>query len=467
MRPPSRLNSRYFLSKKDPLFEDPQSCAMQNVPRISLISLGCSKNLVDTERLTSALVAMGYVIAPPATPCDLVIVNTCGFINAAIEESLDNIGEALSHQKKVIVMGCLGAKADLICERFPEVLKVIGPGRRAAVLREVIAAVGRPPQDAAQKISEAGIILTPPHYAYLKIAEGCRHACSFCIIPSLRGKLRSRTSHDILKEARALVREGAKELLIIAQDTSDYGRDLKDGSTLSSLLNELSKLKVWLRVHYVYPGPEALKAVELMAEHKVLPYLDVPFQHVSPSILRAMRRPGTIDKTLSLIEEYRKICPDIAIRSTFITGFPGETKKDFQELVDFLKEARLDRVGCFPYSDVQGAAANDFDDAVPFEVREERAQILMQTQAQISYQKLQERVGKSYEVLVDFVSEEGQAVGRSIYESPDVDGCIIIEDGALLRPGSKVKVKITSHDEHDLSGAIDRTFNSSLNFRHL
>lgn len=440
---------------------------MQNVPRISLISLGCSKNLVDTERLTSALVAMGYVIAPPSTPCDLVIVNTCGFINAAIEESLDNIGEALSYQKKVIVMGCLGAKADLIYEHYPQVLKVIGPGRRAAVLREVVAAVGRPPQSATQKISEAGIILTPPHYAYLKIAEGCRHACSFCIIPSLRGKLRSRTPHDILKEARALVREGAKELLVIAQDTSDYGRDLKDGSTLSSLLNELSKLKVWLRVHYVYPGPEALKAVELMAEHKVLPYLDVPFQHVSPKILRSMRRPGTIDKTLSLIQEYRRICPDIAIRSTFITGFPGETEEDFNELIAFLKEARLDRVGCFPYSDVEGAAANDFEDAVPFEVREERAQILMQTQEQISYQKLEERVGKSYDVLVDYVSEEGQAVGRSIYESPDVDGCIIIEDGALLRPGSKVKVKITAHDEHDLSGVIDRTFSSSLSFKPL
>ena len=396
---------------------------MSHTKTIGLVSLGCAKNLVDTERLTSALVSMGYKISGSYESCDLVIVNTCGFINPAVQESLEAIGEALNYQSKVIVMGCLGAKPQTILDAYPQVLKVFGPGRRAAVLREIVKVLGQPPQDQIQTLPSSGIILTPPHYAYLKIAEGCRHRCAFCIIPSLRGALRSRLPKDILKEAQSLKERDVKELLVIAQDSSDYGFDLKleNKPTITSLCKELAKLNLWVRVHYVYPSNEATSLVELMGEGLILPYIDVPFQHVNERILKSMRRPGNIEKTLRVIENWRKICPDLAIRSTFITGFPGETQEEFNELLDFLKEAKLDRVGCFPYSDVEGASANSFENPVPLEVREERAQILMETQAQISYQKLQERIGKSYDVLIDDVTEDGEAICRSKYEAPDID----------------------------------------------
>ncbi len=440
---------------------------MSHTKTIGLVSLGCAKNLVDTERLTSALVSMGYKISGSYESCDLVIVNTCGFINPAVQESLEAIGEALNYQSKVIVMGCLGAKPQTILDAYPQVLKVFGPGRRAAVLREIVKVLGQPPQDQIQTLPSSGIILTPPHYAYLKIAEGCRHRCAFCIIPSLRGALRSRLPKDILKEAQSLKERDVKELLVIAQDSSDYGFDLKleNKPTITSLCKELAKLNLWVRVHYVYPSNEATSLVELMGEGLILPYIDVPFQHVNERILKSMRRPGNIEKTLRVIENWRKICPDLAIRSTFITGFPGETQEEFNELLDFLKEAKLDRVGCFPYSDVEGASANSFENPVPLEVREERAQILMETQAQISYQKLQERIGKSYDVLIDDVTEDGEAICRSKYEAPDIDGVIYLKDGKGLKPGQMVRATITDCDEHDLEAVLDKTFTSSLQFK--
>ncbi|MDD6205856.1 30S ribosomal protein S12 methylthiotransferase RimO, partial [Succinivibrio sp.] len=311
-------------------------------PKIGLVSLGCAKNLVDAQRLTSVLIAMGYKIENDYDKCDVVVVNTCGFIGPAVEESMQAIGEALNYSRKVIVTGCLGARAKVIMDKYPQVAAVYGPGMRASVIRGIISLVGKPLESDRQKVSPSGVLLTPPHYAYLKIAEGCRHKCSFCIIPSLRGPLRSRESDSIMKEAIDLTNRGVKELLIIAQDSSDYGHDLKGRPSLSSLLTRLSDTKRWLRVHYLYPSDEATRVVELMEKGIVLPYLDVPFQHVNPTILKAMKRPGNIEKTLRMIEKWRDICPDIAIRSTFIAGFPGETQEQFNELLDFIKEAKLD-----------------------------------------------------------------------------------------------------------------------------
>lgn len=423
---------------------------MQNVPRIGIVSLGCAKNLVDSERLVSALTAMGYPMRSQFENCDVVIINTCGFIHDAMEESLASIDEALQFNAKIIVMGCLGARPEVIMQRFPKVAAVFGPGRRAAVLRKIVELVGRPPKTLMTKVRPSGILFTPPHYAYLKIAEGCRHRCTFCIIPKLRGSLRSRYPQDILREARDLKARGVKELLVIAQDSSDYGFDLKDKTTLSDLCRELAELKMWLRVHYVYPSPEAERLVELMAEGLVLPYLDVPLQHASNSVLKRMKRPGSHEKTLKLIEKWRSICPDIALRSTFIAGFPGETESEFEELLSFIKEARLDRIGCFPYSDVDGAEANKLDNPVPIEVREERARRLMELQSQISMEKLQARVGTQCEILIDEIDEYGNALGRSKYEAPEVDGIVVIEDGKGLKPGDFVKAKITEAGEHDL-----------------
>ncbi len=424
-----------------------------DLPTIGLISLGCAKNLVDTERLVSVLLAMGYAIElneENFAACDLIVVNTCGFIDPAVAESLETIGEVIDLGPKIIVMGCLGAREQLIMENYPQVYAVFGPGRRAAVLRCIVKAVGMPPAQAQQQIGAAGVTLTPAHYAYLKIAEGCRHHCTFCIIPKLRGDLRSREPGAILAEARGLVEDGVKELLIIAQDSSDYGLDLKPAPSLSSLCRSLADLKVWLRVHYVYPGPEAARLVELMADGLVLPYLDVPLQHASPAVLKRMARPGSLERSLRQIENWRQICPDVAIRSTFITGFPGESEEDFELLLDFLKEARLDRVGCFPYSDVEGARANAFDGEVDPEEREERAERLMEVQQEISYSKLEERVGQTYDILIDSVGENGEAVGRSKYEAPDVDGVVIITDGRGLKEGSMIRATVTGHDEHDL-----------------
>ena len=427
---------------------------MSKIPAIGIVSLGCAKNLVDSERLTSALIARGYRMEADYAACDAVIVNTCGFINQAVEESLEAIGEALEHNSHIIVMGCLGAKPETIKQAYPQVAAVFGPGRRAAVLREIAALVGTPPQEAVQHLPASGVLLTPPHYAYLKIAEGCRHHCTFCIIPKLRGPLRSRRPEDIMREATALKAQRVRELLIIAQDSSDYGIDLEPKVPTSALLRELATLKLWLRVHYVYPAPEAERIVELMAEGLVLPYLDVPLQHAAPSVLKRMKRPGSFDKSLQLIEKWRNICPDIALRSTFISGFPGETQAEFDELLDFIQEAKLDRVGCFPYSDVDGAEANNLPGAVPPEVREERAMQLMQLQSEISRAKLQQRIGTTCDVIIDAVSEDGQAFGRSKYEAPDVDGIITIENGASLRAGDIVPVTITGADEHDLTATL-------------
>lgn len=436
----------------------------QNTPKIGLVSLGCAKNLVDSQRLTSVLIAMGYKIEDDYSKCDVVVVNTCGFIGPAVEESMQAIGEALNYSRKVIVTGCLGARAKTVMDRYPQVAAVYGPGMRAAVIRGIISLVGKPTELDRQSVSPSGILLTPPHYAYLKIAEGCRHRCSFCIIPSLRGPLRSRTPEAILKESQDLCRRGVKELLVIAQDSSDYGADLKNRPSLSSLLRELSTLKRWLRVHYVYPSDEANRVVDLMGEGLVLPYLDVPFQHVNPAILRSMKRPGNIEKTLRSIEKWREVCPDIAIRSTFIAGFPGETESQFNELLDFIKEARLDRVGCFPYSDVEGAAANAYLNPVDEELREQRAALLMETQAKISYEKLENRMGKEYQVLIDYVSDDGTAVGRSKYESPDIDGIISIENARGVQVGDVVKAVITGHDEHDLEAKLVGKTDGAISF---
>ncbi len=437
---------------------------MQSVPTIGLVSLGCAKNLVDTQRLTSALVAMGYEISASYDDCDLVVVNTCGFINPAVQESLDAITEALNSNGKVIVMGCLGARPETITSHCPRVLKVFGPGRRAAVLREIVKLLGHPPNERVQKLHGSGILLTPNHYAYLKIAEGCRHSCTFCIIPSLRGTLRSRRPHDILREAYDLKSRGVRELLVIAQDSSDYGSDLKDGNNITSLCRELGRLDMWVRLHYVYPSREVTELVRLMRDQLILPYLDVPLQHVSKKILRRMKRPGDIEQTLKNIESWRKICPDLAIRSTFIVGFPGETDENFKELLDFLKEAQLDRVGCFPYSRVEGARANTFPDAVPEHVAEQRAGELMALQEKISSAKLKKRIGNTCDVIIDEVTDEGCAVGRSKYEAPDVDGVIYIQNAKELKIGQIAKVKITGSDEHDLEGDLDSSFNSLIRF---
>ncbi len=435
------------------------------IPAVGFISLGCAKNLVDTERLSSALVALGYRIEPEYQNCDAVVVNTCGFIDPAVEESLDAIGEALEHAPKVIVTGCLGARAQTILERFPNVTAVYGPGMRASVLRGIREAIGVPPAQARQQVRSSGILLTPPHYAYLKIAEGCRHRCSFCIIPSLRGPLRSRRPGTILKEAEDLAARGVKELLVIAQDSSDYGIDLSPKESLTNLCRALSGLNLWLRVHYVYPGPEADRLAGLMGEGLVLPYLDAPLQHVSPGILKNMRRPGGFEQALKMVERWRAICPDLSIRSTFITGFPGESETEFNELLDFIREAKLDRVGCFAYSDVAGAAANDLPGAVDPDLRQERCEMLMDAQAQVSYEKLEQRMGREYLMLIDDVTEDGVAVGRSKYEAPDVDGVITVENAGHLRPGDFCRVKITGHDEHDLAGELVSSGSFGIGFK--
>lgn len=438
---------------------------MQNNLKIGLISLGCAKNLVDSERLSSTLIAKGYEITDSYDQSSLIIVNTCGFIDSAQDESYNAIKEALDHCEKVIVAGCLGTKKDAILARFPNVYAVFGPSMRTSILRAVSKAIGEPDPHARQRVRASGVKFTPPHYSYVKIAEGCRHKCSFCIIPSLRGPLRSRTVDSIMSECEDLAKAGSKELIIIAQDSSDYGIDLKVKSSLYELCNQLSTLNLWLRLHYVYPSAQANKVVELMAENKILPYLDVPLQHASQRVLKAMQRPHNIDKVLKTIEAWRSICPDIALRSTFITGFPTETESEFNELLDFLKEAKLDRVGCFPYSDVQGAKANELIPSIDPMIRQERAERLMQVQEQISYAKLQQRIGKEYTLIVDDITEEGLAICRSKYESPDVDGIITIEKAHALKVGSFVKAIITKADSHDMQAVLSKPrIQDAINF---
>ncbi|MEJ5211764.1 MAG: 30S ribosomal protein S12 methylthiotransferase RimO [Burkholderiales bacterium] len=428
-------------------------------PRVGFVSLGCPKATVDSEHILTRLRAEGYDIVGSYAEADLVIVNTCGFIDAAVEESLDTIGEALQENGRVIVTGCLGAKGDVVSANYPQVLAVTGPHATEEVMAAVHAHLPKPHDPYTDLVPPQGVRLTPRHYAYLKISEGCNHRCTFCIIPSLRGDLVSRPVHEVMREAESLVRAGVREILVISQDTSAYGVDVKyrtgfhGGRPLRTRITELAQalgeLGVWVRLHYVYPYPHVDELIPLMAEGRILPYLDIPFQHASPRILKAMRRPAAAEDTLRRIERWREICPDLVIRSTFIVGFPGETEDDFQELLQFLEEARLDRVGCFTYSPVEGAAANALPDPVPEAVKEERRQRLMLVQEDISAQRLAARVGRRLRVLVDEVDEEG-AVARSFADAPEIDGLVYVTDGQSLKPGAFAEVIVTDSDVHDL-----------------
>ncbi len=434
-----------------------------NSPRIGFISLGCPKALVDSERILTQLRAEGYDMTPSYRDADLVVVNTCGFIDAAVEESLDAIGEALAENGKVIVTGCLGAREAEIRARHPQVLKITG----AHAYEEVVNAVHEhvPPlhDPFVHLVPPQGIKLTPRHYAYLKISEGCNHRCTFCIIPSLRGDLVSRPIGEVMGEAERLVKAGVKELLVVSQDTSAYGVDMKyrtsfwEGRPLKTrfqdLAQALGELGVWVRLHYVYPYPHVDEIVPLMAEGKILPYLDIPFQHSSPRILKLMKRPASSEDNLQRIRAWRDICPDITIRSTFIVGFPGETDEDFEDLLDFLDQAQLDRVGCFAYSPVDGAAANQLPDAVPEDIKQERLGRFMELQEQISADRLQAKVGRRETILIDEVVEEG-AVGRSHADAPEIDGQVFIDGATHLQVGEFVEVEIEEADEHDLWGHL-------------
>ena len=432
---------------------------MSKPKSIGVVSLGCPKALVDSEQILTRLRAEGYAISPSYEGADLVVVNTCGFIDAAVAESLDAIGEALKENGKVIVTGCLGAKSDVVMAAHPQVLAVTGPHAAAEVMAAVHQHLPQPHDPFESLIPPQGVKLTPKHYAYLKISEGCNHRCTFCIIPSLRGDLVSRPIGEVMQEAENLVKAGVKELLVISQDTSAYGVDVKYRSgfwggrpmrtRMTELASALGELGVWVRLHYVYPYPHVDEAIPLMAEGKILPYLDVPFQHASPRILKAMKRPGDIDGTLARVRRWREICPEITIRSTFIAGFPGETEADFELLLDFLREAELDRVGCFAYSPVEGATANALPGAVPEEVKQERVARLMELQEEISAAKLERKIGQTLTVLVDEVDEEG-AVARSAADAPEIDGLVYIEESSDLKPGDFVEVEITDADAHDL-----------------
>ncbi|MEN9502647.1 MAG: ribosomal protein methylthiotransferase RimO [Pseudomonadota bacterium] len=434
----------------------------QASPRVGFVSLGCPKALVDSERILTQLRAEGYAISGDYDSADLVVVNTCGFIDSAVAESLEAIGEALNENGKVIVTGCLGANADTVLEAYPNVLAVTGPHAYEAVMQSVHTHLPPLHDPYMDLLPPQGVRLTPRHYAYLKISEGCNHRCSFCIIPSLRGDLVSRPIGDVMQEAENLVNAGVKELLVISQDTSAYGIDTKyrtgfwKGRPLKThsqqLAEALGELGVWVRLHYVYPYPHVDNLIPLMAEGKILPYLDIPFQHASPSVLKNMRRPAHAEKVLERIQNWRQTCPDLAIRSTFIVGFPGETEEDFDTLLDFLEEAELDRVGAFTYSPVNGAPANDLPNAVPEEVKEERLERFMEFQAEISAAKLSRLVGKTMTVLVDEAGD-GVSIARSHRDAPEIDGQVIIE-GVELPVGEFVQVHITHADEHDLWAKI-------------
>ena len=432
-------------------------------PKVGFVSLGCPKALVDSERILTQLRTEGYEISASYDGAELVVVNTCGFIDSAVQESLDAIGEALAENGKVIVPGCLGKKADVIRAAHPSVLSVTGPH----AYEEVMGAVHQylPPKHDPfiDLVPAQGIKLTPKHYAYLKISEGCNHRCTFCIIPSLRGDLVSRPIGSVLTEAENLAKAGVKEILVVSQDTSAYGVDLKykldfwGGKPVKTRMLELCEalgsLGIWVRLHYVYPYPHVDDVIPLMAEGKILPYLDIPFQHGSPTVLKRMKRPAHAENTLARIKRWREICPELIIRSTFIVGFPGETEEEFQELLDWLKEAQLDRVGCFPYSPVEGAVANDVAEAVPEDVKLERHERFMTLAAEISAARLQRRIGQLEQVLVDEIDHEnGVAIARSKADAPEIDGNVFIEGAgaAQLQPGSLVQVKITDADDYDL-----------------
>ncbi len=428
------------------------------------MSLGCPKNLVDSERILTQLRTEGYDVVPSYDDAELVVVNTCGFIDSAVQESLEAIGEALAENGKVIVTGCLGAKENQIREIHPKVLEITGPHAYEEVLGHVHKYVEKPQHNPFTSLVPAhGVKLTPRHYAYLKISEGCNHRCTFCIIPSMRGDLVSRPIGDVLAEAKRLKEAGVKELLVISQDTSAYGVDVKhrtgfyDGmpvkTSMVALCEELAKLDIWVRLHYVYPYPHVDDVIPLMRDGKVLPYLDIPLQHASPRILKLMKRPGTVERTLERIQKWREICPEITLRSTFIVGFPGETEEDFQMLLDFIDKAELDRVGCFKYSPVEGALANELPDPVPEEIQEERFQRFMELQQQVSIRKLARKVGQEMTVIIDEVDEEG-ATGRSFADAPEIDGLVYLNGETGLKPGDMVKVRIDESDEYDLWASL-------------
>ena len=438
------------------------------IPRVGFVSLGCPKATVDSEQILTRLRAEGYLISPSYADSDLVVVNTCGFIDSAVAESLDAIGEALAENGKVIVTGCLGAKGDIVQKTHPKVLAVTGPHATDEVMRAVHAHLPKPHDPYSDLVPPQGIRLTPRHYAYVKISEGCNHRCTFCIIPSMRGDLVSRPVGDVMQEAQNLVDSGVKELLVISQDTSAYGVDVKyrtgfwGGKPLKTRMTELvramgelgsSSEKVWVRLHYVYPYPHVDEVIPLMSEGKILPYLDIPFQHANARILKLMKRPASSENVLKRIQQWRSICPEITLRSTFIVGFPGETEEEFEELLDFLEMAQLDRVGAFMYSPVDGAVANALPDHIPLEVQQERLGRLMQLQQEISADRLACKVGKTIQVLVDEVDDEG-AIARSAADAPEIDGLVYIENGHALKVGEFVNVRVTSSDEHDLHAEI-------------
>ncbi len=433
-------------------------------PTIGFVSLGCPKNLVDSERILTELRTQGYQVVPSYDNADLVIVNTCGFIDSAVQESLEAIGEALNENGKVIVTGCLGAKEDQIRTVHPKVLEISGPHSYESVLNHVNKYVPKPEFNPyTSLIPQQGVKLTPKHYAYLKISEGCNHRCTFCIIPSLRGDMVSRNIGNVLDEAKRLADSGVRELLVIAQDTSAYGLDTKNRlgfwngmpvkTDIQHLCEQLAKLGIWVRLHYVYPYPSVDNLIPLMAEGKILPYLDVPLQHASPTVLRSMKRPGTIEKTLERIHKWREICPDITLRSTFIVGYPGETDHDFQLLLDFLSAAQLDRVGCFTYSPIDGAKANQLPDQISEEIKQERYHQFMQLQQTISTTKLANKIGKIMPVIIDEVDDEG-AIGRTMADAPEIDGVVYLNDEQSVKVGDIVNVKIEHSDEYDLWGTF-------------
>jgi len=433
-------------------------------PKVGFISLGCPKALVDSENILTQLRAEGYDLVPDYESADVVVVNTCGFIDDAIAESLDSIGEALNENGKVIVTGCLGAKGDIVQQQYPDVLAVTGPHAQQEVMQAIHTHLPKPHDPYSDLVPKQGIKLTPKHYAYLKISEGCNHRCTFCIIPTLRGDLVSRPVGDVMQEAENLVNAGVKELLVISQDTSAYGVDVKyksdfwKGQPIKTRMTELTAalagFGIWTRLHYVYPYPHVDEVIPLMAENKILPYLDIPFQHASQSVLKAMKRPANSENVIKRIEKWRGICPDIALRSTFIVGFPGETEQDFNELLDFIDEAQLDRVGCFTYSEVDGATSNQLPDHVDEETKQDRLERFMTRQAAISADKLKQKVGNSMTVLVDDIEEDGTVIARSYADAPEIDGMVIIEATEKACIGEFLEVSITNSDEHDLYAVV-------------
>ncbi|KIA80350.1 30S ribosomal protein S12 methylthiotransferase RimO [Chromobacterium amazonense] len=435
---------------------------MNKTPRVGFVSLGCPKAASDSEQILTRLRAEGYDIAASYDGADLVVVNTCGFIDSAVAESLDAIGEALNENGKVIVTGCLGAKGDVVRETHPSVLAVTGPHATEEVMSAVHTHLPKPHDPFVDLVPDIGVRLTPKHYAYLKISEGCNHRCTFCIIPSMRGDLESRPIHDVLREAESLAKAGVKEILVISQDTSAYGVDTKyklgfhNGrpvkTRMTELCEELGRHGIWVRLHYVYPYPHVDEVIPLMRDGKILPYLDIPFQHASQKILKLMKRPANSDNVLARIKKWREICPELVIRSTFIVGFPGETEEDFEELLQFIREAELDRVGCFTYSPVEGATANELPNPVPEEVKEARKERFMAVQAEISARRLERRVGQTLQVLVDEIDDEGTAVCRSYADAPEIDGLVFVEDAADMQVGEFYQVEIVDCSEHDLWG---------------